>query len=411
MSSAENPFRYGAVARGPYFTDRGRELGTLLPDLRGGQDVVVVSPRRYGKTSLVERAIETLRAEGTLVAYLDLLGAPTKEELADDLAQAFYDGLVSPVEHALDRVRNFFSHLRIAPRITLGEDGKPQFEFLGYERGDDLNALIEGLLALPGRVAVDGRKVVVVFDEFQEIVSIDEGLPGQIRSAFQRQPAVAHVYLGSKRHLMEPLFMNRAAPLYRSAKPLQLGPIEADAFLGFLRQRFGAGGVKVDEEPLRQLLSLTGGRPYETQELCSFAWTRARLEGQVVDLELVTRALADLLDAESARYLAVYDRLAPSQRALLIALARDSGRVFAEEYRRRHNLGSASSMQKALAALDKLDLVEPLEDGGHALTDIFLRLWLLRLAPREERVQLERVRVAVGGGALRLERINTAVKP
>src|SRR6266536_2874331 len=243
VSSAENPFRYGAVARGPYFTDR-------------------------------EREIETLRAEGALVAYLDLLGAPTKEELADDLAQAFYDGLVSPVEHALDRVRTFFSHLRIAPRITLGEEGKPQFEFLGYERGDDLNALIEGLLALPGRVAVDGRKVVVVFDEFQEIVSIDEGLPGQIRSAFQRQPAVAHVYLGSKRHLMEPLFMNRAAPLYRSAKPLQLGPIEPDAFLAFLHQRFGAGGVKVDEEPLRQLLSLTGGRPYETQELCSFAWTR-----------------------------------------------------------------------------------------------------------------------------------------
>ena len=68
-------------------------------------------------------------------------------------------------------------------------------------------------------------------------------------------------------------------------------------------------------------------------------------------------------------------------------------------------------MQKALAALDKLDLVEPLEEGGHALTDIFLRLWLLRLAPREERVHLENIRIAVGGGALRLERIETAVQP
>src|ERR1043166_6995667 len=113
MAAPENPFRYGAVARGPFFTDRERELAALLPDLRGGQDVVVVSPRRFGKTSLVERALETLRGEG-VVAYLDLLGAPTKAELADDLAQALYEGLVSPVERALDRVRSFFSHLRLA---------------------------------------------------------------------------------------------------------------------------------------------------------------------------------------------------------------------------------------------------------------------------------------------------------
>src|SRR5207244_3817895 len=87
----------------------GATDAALLPDLRGAQDVVVISPRRFGKTSLVERAIETLREEGALVAYLDLLGAPTKAELADDLAQAFYEGPVSPVERALDRVRSFFS--------------------------------------------------------------------------------------------------------------------------------------------------------------------------------------------------------------------------------------------------------------------------------------------------------------
>jgi hypothetical protein len=405
VAAPENPFRYGAVARGPFFTDRERELAALLPDLRGGQDVVVVSPRRFGKTSLVEHAIETLREEGVLVAYLDLLGAPTKAELADDLAQAFYEGLVSPLERTLDRMRSFFSHLRLAPRITVADDGKPQFEFLGYQRGDDLDAVIEGLLELPGRVAGDGHRVVVCFDEFQEIVSIDERLPGQIRSAFQRQPDVAHVYLGSKRHLMEPLFMDHAAPLYRSAKPLRLGPIEPEVFAGFLRSRFAAGGALVTDDVLRQMLALTGGRPYETQELCSFAWTRARLEARPVDLELVGAALGDLLEAESARYIAVYDRLARSQRALLMALARGDGRVFSEDFRRRHRLGSASSLQKALAALDRLDLVEPLPDGGHALTDLFLRLWLLRLAPREERVELERARIVVGGGELRLEEV------
>lgn len=378
MSSPANPFRYGAIARGPYFADRERELQALTEDLRGGQDVLIVSPRRLGKTSLVERAIEELRREGMLVAYLDLLGSPTKEELADDLAQALYEGLVSPLERALDRVRGFFSHLSIAPRLTVGEDGRPVFEFLGYERSD-VDNLLEGLLEMPGRIAREGeRPVAIVLDEFQEVLALDARLPGQMRAAFQRQPEVAHVYLGSKRHLMEPLFMERAGPLYRSAKPLRLGPIAPETFIGFLRERFAEGGVEVRDGPLEEILTLTGGLPYETQELCSFSWTRARLEERTVDEELVAQALGDLLDAESARYLAVWDGLSPQQRSLLLALAREPGPAYSHAYRQRHKLGAASSVQAALRALEKLELVERRE-RGHAISDIFLRLWLERV--------------------------------
>src|SRR6266545_5969253 len=298
MAATGNPFRYGAVARGEYFTDRERELAALIDDVRGGQDVVVISRRRMGKTSLVERAIDDLRSEGMLVAYLDLLGSPSKEELADDLAQALSDGLLSPIERTADKIRGWFSHLSVQPRVTLGEDARPQFEFLGYERREDADSLLDGLLALPGRVAEDGHRVCVVLDEFQEIVAIDAKLPGQLRAAFQRQPEVAHVYLGSKRHMMEPLFMERAAPLYRSAKPMLLGPIETDVFAGFLRERFAAGGVKIADDQLERILAMSGGLPYETQELCSYVWTEAKLAGATVDEELIDRALDTLVDAE-----------------------------------------------------------------------------------------------------------------
>jgi hypothetical protein len=374
-----NPFRYGAIARGEHFADRERELEVLLTDIRGGQDVVIISPRRLGKTSLVEHALETLRDEGALVAYLDLLGAPTKEELIDDLAQALHDGLLSPLERGLDRIRSFFSHLIVAPRITIGEDARPQLEFLGYEAGGDADNLIEGLLDLPGRIDPGGRRIVVVLDEFQELVSIDERLPGQVRAAFQRQPEIAHVYLCSKRHLMEPLFMDRASPLYRSAKPMPLGPIPPEQFSGFLQDRFRAGGLEVDSELLERVFDLTGGRPYETQELCSFIWAHARAEGGEPTDAVFERALGGLIDAESARYLAVWDRLSASQRALLLALAREPGRVYAEDYRRRHRLGAASSVQAAAAALERLDLVESSASAGLVLADVFLRPWLQRL--------------------------------
>lgn len=375
MPSPANPFRYGAIARGEFFTNRESELQALVEDVRGGQDVVIISPRRLGKTSLVERAIEDLRAEGALVAYLDLLGSPTKAELADDLAQALHDGLLSPLGRTLERVREFFSNLVISPRLTLSEDGRPLFEFLGYEREEDADNLLEGLLALPSQLSSE-RRVVVVLDEFQEIVAIDQRLPGQVRAVVQRQPEVAHVYLGSKRHLMEPMFMDRAAPLYRAAKPMALGPIAPDRFIGFLRERFRIGQVEVADEALEHVLSLTGGRPYETQELCSFAWTLARLEGGAVDVGFVERALEGLIEAESARYVAVWDRLPANQRALLLALSRESGRVYAESYRRQHRLGPASTVQAALVALERLDLVEPVRAGGYTLADIFMRRWL-----------------------------------
>jgi hypothetical protein len=374
-----NPFRYGAVARGEYFADRDRELAALTADIRGGQDVVVVSRRRIGKTSLVEAAIDELRAEGMLIAYLDLLGSPSKEELVDDLAQALSDGLLSPIERTAERIRGWFANLVVQPRLTVGEDGRPQFEFLGYERREDADAVLDGLLELPARVAADGHRVCVVLDEFQEIVAIDASLPGQLRAAFQRQAGVAHVYLGSKRHLMEPLFLERSAPLYRSAKPMPLGPIPAEDFVPFLRERFELGGVRIPEAALARVLALTGGLPYETQELCSYVWAEAKLRGVPVDDELIDTAIEALVDAEAARYTAVWDRLPGKQRALLLALAREPGRVYGEAYRRRHRLGSASTVQRALAALDRLDLVDSNEAGGHALADLFMRLWLRRV--------------------------------
>jgi hypothetical protein len=379
VAAPTNPFRYGAVARGEYFTDRERELASLSADLRGGQDVVIISRRRLGKTSLIEQAIDALRAEKILVAYLDLYGSPTKQVLADHLAQAFSDGLLSPIERTTDRIRGWFSHLVIQPRVTLANDGRPQFEFLGYEHRDDADGLIDGLLELPGEVARSGHKICVVLDEFQEIVPIDATLPGRVRAAFQRQPEVAHVYLGSKRHLMEPLFMEQAAPLYRSAKPMLLGPIEPDLFIGFLRERFATGGVAIADHKLQQILSLTGGLPYETQELCSYVWTEARLARVPVDDDVIALALDALVDAESARYSAVWDRLPGTQRALLLALAREPGRVYSHDYRHRHKLGSASTVQRALVALDKLDLVDSNERGGQALADLFMRIWLTRV--------------------------------
>jgi len=377
-ASEPNPFRYGGIARGAYFTDRREELARLREDMRAGQNVVVVSPRRFGKTSLVERAIAEVRKEKVLVAYLDLFRTPTKELLADRLAQAVYDGLVSPVERALDRARDAFAHLAVAPRLTVTDDGKPSLEFTTFERHEDVDRAIEGVLALPGRIARERkRRVVLVLDEFQEIVSIDPALPGVMRAVFQAQDEVSHVFLGSKRHLMEELFMDKTRHLYRTAKPLPLGPIPRPDFARFIRRRFERTNMSIVPDALDFVLDLTGGRPYETQELCSFAWARARAESAEVTVRLVRASLRELIESEAARYAAVWGGLSPHQRALLVALAQSGGgEIYSEQFRRTHKLGPPGSVRSSLKRLIESELVEA--NGGYAIADVFLGEWLRR---------------------------------
>ncbi len=376
---AGNPFRYGDVATGDYFTNRHRELDEVIADITSGQNIVIISPRRYGKTSLMFEAIRRLRGQKVLVAYLDLFRAPTKERFADLLASAVFSGLINPVERVLKDAIGFFQRLPIQPKVSIDPTGMPAFEFSAGQRSRDIDQAIEALLALPGRLAAERhRAVAVVFDEFQEILSIDPRLPGVMRAVFQTQGDVAHVFLGSKRHLMQDVFAGQHQPLYKMAKPISLRPIEPDAFASFIRARFSETLVPIDEAAIRRVLAITGGHPHDTQELCYFLWSLAQggHPSSAVREEVVDAALAQVLDAESAHYTTVWEALSAHQRLVLLALAAESGPAFSESYRRRHRLGAASSMQRSLARLVERELIDRSASGEYVVADVFFREWI-----------------------------------
>ncbi len=198
----QNPFRYGAIATGNYFADRVVELTELEADIRNGHNVVIISPRRYGKTSLVFRALEHLKQERILFAYLDLFRTPTKDRFADRLADSIYSGLVAPFERARHRALEIFRSLPTQPTVTINPDGTPSFQFGAAQHARDVDRTIESLLTLPGMIAAQrGRRIAVILDEFQEVVAIDPHLPALMRAVFQLQGGVAHVFMGSRRHL------------------------------------------------------------------------------------------------------------------------------------------------------------------------------------------------------------------
>ena len=133
-----------------------------------------------------------------------------------------------------------------------------------------------------------------MLDEFQEVMDIDPRLPRLMRAVFQQQPEVAHVYLGSKRHMLRRLFSDENEPFWRSAKQMELGVIEAAKFAAFIERQFERSGRFISAEAVEAILAITAGHPYATQELCYFAWQEVgaeqRAEAADVDAALAQGA-------------------------------------------------------------------------------------------------------------------------
>ncbi len=374
--NADNPFSFGALALDESFADREEELGELTSDIRNGQDVVVFAPRRFGKSSLVWRAIGTLVAEGVLVAQVDLMTAPTKETLAAALARSIYEQIASTLERARERALAPFRGLQVQPTVSVNpDDGSLSFAFAAARKQAEIDATLARLLELPAELgAARNHRIALVIDEFQELVGIDPNLPKLMRAVFQRQPEVAHVYLGSKRHIMERVFNDVNEPFWRSAKSIELGPIPVEPFTKFIAERFKAGGRDVESGVIAELLRRTGGHPYATQEFCYALWEQTALEETASGANLVL-ALSAVLRSEHAHFSLLWGGASAVQKQVLQALAREAGHPFSAAYRDRHSLPAATNVQKALAALTKQELVNG-EAGAYRITEPFLAEWL-----------------------------------
>jgi uncharacterized protein len=372
-----NPFTFGDLALDDAFTDRGPELAELRSDMLNGQNVAIIAPRRYGKSSLLRRAAQGIVHEGLLVAGGDRMKTPTKEKLASKLARAIHDDIASPLFNARERLR-VFSTLRISPTITVDAGtGETTFTFAASSRSEDIDATLERLLELPAQLAAEReRKVVLIFDEFQEVTDIDPRLPALMRAVFQEQPEVAHVYAGSKRDMMQRLFTHENEPFYRSAKVMELQLIPPAEFAGYLRRQFARTDRGVDDEIVDALLEVTHGHPYGTQELAYALW-EALPEGFSATTDDLAAALDAVLRSENAHFTFMWEKASRTQRLLLQALAVEPGRVFSTEYRRRFDLPAASSLQRAVDALAADELVARRADGSYAIAEPFLREWML----------------------------------
>lgn len=377
MSS--NPFRFGDLVADDTFTDREDELQEITTDALNGQNVVIFAPRRYGKSSLVKKVIRDLESQKVLVARIDLMRTPTKERLASHLARTIHADLATKLFKAGEAAK-FVTGLRVTPTVTVDpNDGSLQFGFESGRRAIDIEATIERLLELPARFAHErSRRVVIVFDEFQEIVSIDPKLPALIRSVFQEQSDIAHIYLGSKRNMMEKIFNDENEPFWRSAKMIELDVIPEAKFRSFIRERFDSTDRLIEDVVMDLVLLTTRCHPYATQQLSYFLWQEVPA-GSAATTEAFVAALGAVLRSESAHFERIWEKASRGQKLLLLALAREPHfPPLSDSFRSRFGLGAASSVQAALSALTNDELIERSRDATYQIFEPFLAEWILR---------------------------------
>jgi uncharacterized protein len=373
-----NPFRYGGIVSGDAFCNREHEVTELLAVMRNGDKLFLVSERRLGKTSLVHRALARLPKAEYVAAYVDLW--PTEDEVgfAVAVARAVTTAMASRADRLLATARRFFSQLR--PGVTLDEEGKPTVTF-GVERQAPGAPGLEEVLAVPARIAAEGgRRVVVVLDEFQQILQYGSPtVERRLRSIVQGQEEVCYLFLGSRKHLISRMILEPAQPLYRAGMRWSLGPIAEEHWQPYISAKFAATGRMIDAGQVSSVFRLTDGHPFHTQALCHALWELCD-EGEAVTDSLVTDAMRRLLEREGFAFSTLWESLPASQRRLLraIAHAESPSRPFAAEVVRRYGLRSASSVQRAAGALLARDVIDR-EAGSFVIADRFFRLWIRRL--------------------------------
>jgi len=378
-----NPFKFGQAVSGNDFADRKSEIETIIRDLKSGQNVLIHSPRRYGKTSLIKEVFRRLTADRHPTVYVDLYRIFSKKRFIE-----VYSGLLfSAVESRLEEVGRLLREYLPRPKITLTPKEYPlpfSVELAASLPKTDEDQLFQEILEAPQKLAEKKKKrFFVAFDEFQEIARLDSyETESTMRSIFQHQDKVSYAFLGSRRKLLQEIFNDKGRPFYKSCKSIPLEEMPEDEFTEFLAARFEDGDLDIPRSIISRILQVTKCHPYYTQQLCHEVWNLAYpLSKKLPEDEWITiinRAVEGVIASNRYAYEEIYDGLSETQRKFAYALSTEPVKnIYATEYIRRHNLKSAPNVIKALRALEKKELVEKVEQG-YKVSDIFFAHWLIR---------------------------------
>ena len=262
-----NPFKLGTIVEDDFFTDRTQELQYIMRVMESENHLILISPRRFGKSSLVVKAAKQMERPYLL---LNLQKVITTQDLAAKLLKEVFK------LYTWEKVKHLMSHFRVVPMISTNPVTN-SFD-VSFQPTTDSNVLLEDAMALIEKVSTPERRLIVIFDEFQEVMQIAKGLDKQLRAIMQMQHGLNYILLGSQESMMTEIFELKKSPFYHFGTLMHLNKIPYQDFYNYLNERLSSIVPEMSETVSNEILSLTNCHPNYTQQLASQVWDLAKYE-------------------------------------------------------------------------------------------------------------------------------------
>ncbi len=372
MSST--PFIYGKIAEKENFTDRKKDYEYLQNNFKGLINTIIISPRRWGKTSLVSKTVETLREnQDFIICRIDIFNCRTEEQFYKVFANSIFKSSYSALDEFVNSVKKHLSHL--IPKISL-TDSTQTYELAFGMDFKESRLSFDEILDLPQKIALEKNKnVIVCVDEFQNINDYDDSLGFQqkLRSHWQLHNKVCYCLYGSKRHMLLHIFNDYKMPFYKFGDILFLEKISRADWINFISERFSSTGKSINQELCGIISDRMKNHPYYTQQLSQQVWLRTT---DVCTKEILDEAFEALINQLSLLFSNIIDNLTVKQINFLIAIANGEQNFSSKKTLSKYDLGTSANVKNLKNVALRKDIIDILPQNKIEFQDPLFEYWL-----------------------------------
>lgn len=371
----ENPFIVTGAIQKKYFCDRERETKRIIRCVTSGENIVLMSPRRLGKTGLIYHCFDDEAIRGNFsTLFVDILRTSSLNEFTFLLGKTVFNeigrksqALMKMIVATLKSINGSFGYDPISGMptfdLSLGQITNPEYTleeiFQCLEQAD--------------------KRCIVAIDEFQQIASYPEkNTEAILRTFIQQAHNVNFVFSGSERHLLEEMFRNAARPFYNSADTLSMEPIDKDVYTTFAAHLFTDCGKSIDSELIHHIYDFFDGNTYYNQKTLHEAFEETPSEGWCTEA-IIQKVIEDLLLDNHRKFSEMLSLLTLPQKELLYAISKDhyAPSPTSAQFIKRHSLRSASSVQASMKKLLEYHMISR-SSSGYYVDDSLMQHWLNR---------------------------------
>jgi len=350
-----SPFRFGQVVDSNDFTNRQQEISLFEHNLFSGNNLIIMSPRRYGKSSLVKQFVfKNAGNEDVIHCMVDLFSVQNEEEFYEVFSRELIKASSGKLDEWLSNAKTFFSQL--IPRISIGTD--PLNDFSVSFDVKEIKKHRTEVLQLPETIAQKKNKRVIVYlDEFQNIGTFDNSIEFQrlLRSVWQMHKNVSYCIYGSKRHMMREIFEQTDRPFYRFGSQFVLGRINTPHWEKFILDKFEQTNKIISQKLVNEIITRMSNHPHYVQQMAHFVWA---FSGDKVTEDVIDYALEFMLNSNSAFFVKIIEELSKTQVNLLKVISEGEVQLTSARIMQQYNIGTPRNITKNRNILEGKDIID-----------------------------------------------------